>query len=103
MITVRDVARRMGRNPETVRRWIWEGKLPARKIGNQLFVEEADLATMVGRSTVVDALDQVSLVEELRRFHRALRDQGIVPVGSAVDLIHGMRGEDAGRDGAGRT
>ena len=43
MLTVVDVAARTGRNPETVRRWIREGKLPAKKIGQQHFVEEADL------------------------------------------------------------
>jgi len=43
LLTVRDVARRVGRSEETVRRWIWSGKLRARKIGNQLFVDRADL------------------------------------------------------------
>ena len=44
MIGVPEAARRVGRNPETVRRWIREGKLPARKIGTQHFIEEEDLA-----------------------------------------------------------
>ena len=43
LLTVREVARRVGRSEETVRRWIWSGKLPARKLGNQLFVEEGEL------------------------------------------------------------
>jgi len=43
MISVPEAARRVGRNPETVRRWIREGKLPARKIGTQHFIEEDDL------------------------------------------------------------
>ena len=46
LLTVREVARRCGRSEETVRRWIWSGKLPARKIGNQLFIEEDDIATL---------------------------------------------------------
>ncbi len=37
-LTVREVARRCHRSEETVRRWIWSGKLPAKKLGNQLFV-----------------------------------------------------------------
>jgi excisionase family DNA binding protein len=48
LLTVREVARRVNRSEETVRRWIWSGKLPAKKLGNQLFVEEArvgDLAS----------------------------------------------------------
>jgi excisionase family DNA binding protein len=43
MLTVRQAARRIGRNPETVRRWIREGKLAARKIGTQHVIEERDL------------------------------------------------------------
>lgn len=44
MLTVLEAARRAGRNPETIRRWIREGKLRARKIGTQHVLEEADLA-----------------------------------------------------------
>jgi excisionase family DNA binding protein len=44
MLTVPEAARRAGRNPETIRRWIREGKLRARKIGTQHVLEESDLA-----------------------------------------------------------
>lgn len=43
-ITVPEAARRASVHPETIRRWIWAGRLPARKFGNQYMVEEADLA-----------------------------------------------------------
>ena len=43
MLTVPEAARRVGRNPETVRRWIREGKLRATKVGTQHVIEEADL------------------------------------------------------------
>lgn len=43
-MTVPEVAKRLGKNPETVRRWIREGKLPAKKIGSQHFIDEADVA-----------------------------------------------------------
>lgn len=43
MLTVPEAARRAGRNPETIRRWIREGKLPARKVGTQHVLEEQDL------------------------------------------------------------
>lgn len=43
MLTVPEAAKRAGRNPETIRRWIREGKLRARKIGTQHVLEEADL------------------------------------------------------------
>jgi excisionase family DNA binding protein len=43
MMTVPEAARRAGRNPETIRRWIREGKLPAHKVGTQHVLEERDL------------------------------------------------------------
>ena len=46
MLTVPEAARRVGRNPETVRRWIRAGRLPARKVGTQHVIEEADLDAM---------------------------------------------------------
>lgn len=48
MLTVPEAARRAGRNPETIRRWIREGKLRARKVGTQHVLEEADLAEAMG-------------------------------------------------------
>lgn len=46
MLTVPEAARSTGRNPETIRRWIREGKLPARKVGTQHLIEEEDLALL---------------------------------------------------------
>jgi excisionase family DNA binding protein len=43
MLTVPQVAKRTGRNPETIRRWIREGKLRASKVGTQHVIEEEDL------------------------------------------------------------
>ncbi len=43
MLTVPEAARRAGKNPETIRRWIREGKLRSRKVGTQHVVEERDL------------------------------------------------------------
>jgi excisionase family DNA binding protein len=43
MITVPEAARKFGRNPETIRRWIRSGKLRARRIGTQHLIDEADL------------------------------------------------------------
>ena len=44
MLTVPEAARRVGRDPETVRRWIRGGKLRAHKVGTQHVIEEDDLA-----------------------------------------------------------
>jgi excisionase family DNA binding protein len=50
MLTVPEAAKRTGRNPETVRRWIREGKLRAHKVGTQHVIEEQDLEQMQGQS-----------------------------------------------------
>ena len=47
MLTVPEAAKRARRNPETVRRWIREGKLRARKIGTQHVIEEQDLERVI--------------------------------------------------------
>lgn len=46
MLTVPEAARRLRRNPETVRRWIREGRLRSTKVGTQHLLDEADLEAM---------------------------------------------------------
>ena len=45
-LTVPEAAKRAGRNPETVRRWIREGKLRSTKVGTQHLVDQQDLDVM---------------------------------------------------------
>jgi len=61
MLTVPEAARRAGRNPETIRRWIREGKLRSRKVGTQHVLDEQDLDEVLGRSA-----DTVELPPEWR-------------------------------------
>lgn len=42
-ITVREAAARVRRSTETVRRWIWSGRLPAVKHGNTYYVDVMQL------------------------------------------------------------
>jgi excisionase family DNA binding protein len=51
LITVPEAARRAKRNPETIRRWIREGKLRATKVGTQHVVEEDDLEAFLDASS----------------------------------------------------
>ncbi len=46
-MTVPQAARRVLRNPETIRRWIREGKLRAEKVGTQHLIDEDDLDAFV--------------------------------------------------------
>jgi len=58
-LTVPEAARRLGRNPETIRRWIRAGKLRSRKVGTQHVIDEDDLigATRVVRAGPLPTLD----------------------------------------------
>jgi excisionase family DNA binding protein len=47
MITVAEAARKVGRDPETIRRWIRSGRLRARKVGTQHVIEEAELLPLL--------------------------------------------------------
>ncbi len=52
MLTVPQAARRVGRNPETVRRWIRAGRLRAEKVGTQHVVDERELDRLVDTAPV---------------------------------------------------
>lgn len=43
MITVPEAARRTGRNPETIRRWIRSGRLRSEKVGTQHLIDAEQL------------------------------------------------------------
>ena len=43
MMTVAEAARVVGRDPETIRRWVRSGKLKSQKVGTQHVIEERDL------------------------------------------------------------
>jgi excisionase family DNA binding protein len=47
MLTVPEAARRTGRNPETIRRWIRAGKLRSQKVGTQHLIDEHELDALL--------------------------------------------------------
>jgi len=60
MITVPEAARRVDRNPETIRRWIRAGRLRSTKVGTQHLVDEHEL------DALVEDDDMLPLPEEWR-------------------------------------
>jgi len=48
-MTVPEAAKRLHKNPETIRRWIREGKLRSTKVGTQHLIEEEDLDEYTGK------------------------------------------------------
>ncbi len=81
MITVPQAAKRVGRDPETIRRWIRAGKLRAQKVGTQHIVDESDLDEVAGgvRSLSLPRAWQDTWTGEtppdwVRVLHRSRRD-----------------------------
>ena len=71
LLTVREVARRCHRSEETIRRWIWSGKLKARKLGNQLYINPAALDGMAVaelREISTDEGERAPLQDLYRRY-----------------------------------
>ena len=48
VLSCTEVAKRTGRDKETVRKWLREGKLPGFKVGTEWLVREEDLLQAVG-------------------------------------------------------
>ena len=46
-LTVSQVARQYHLNPETVRRWAREEKVPAQRVGNMLFFQADDISALI--------------------------------------------------------
>ncbi len=48
MLDVQEAASLASRTPETVRRWVWSGRLPAERQGRRLLVARDDVLRIVG-------------------------------------------------------
>jgi len=58
MLTVPQAAKRAGRDPETIRRWIRMGKLRAQKVGTQHVIEEHDLEAALDETAEMAAIPE---------------------------------------------
>ena len=103
MLTVPEVAHLMHRNPETIRRWIREGKLPASKVGTQHVIDEDALATIgyrrdpAGSDAALDApYRQAGSIRSTRRGSVARVGEAVAPYGPAPAWLGsvGSRSDD---------
>jgi excisionase family DNA binding protein len=46
MLTVAEIVDRVGKNHETIRRWIRSGRLPVRRVGHRHAIEDQDLRSI---------------------------------------------------------
>ena len=51
-LTFEQAAARLQTKPETVRYWVWAGKLPAYKPGRRVLIRESDLIVLIEASRV---------------------------------------------------
>lgn len=100
LVSVREAAQVCGRNMETVRRWIWGGKLPAQKLGNQLFIKRSALDSYCREVATIPYQAEKAKAAEKKEdwFERAIRlrdkikARGVKPF-NAVEEVHRIREE----------
>jgi excisionase family DNA binding protein len=80
-LTVREAAFQVGRAPETIRRWVWSGRLAAQRRGNRLLIARKDLQRAAAATQL----------PELSAWVRMLKARGRAKVTgrgrSAADLV----------------
>ena len=65
-LTLKQVARELGRSLEQVRRYVREGKLPAHKLGMQWFVKSRDLRVFKHGGEVATQKELLERIKVLR-------------------------------------
>lgn len=71
MLDVREAAELAGRTPETVRRWIWAGRLTARRHGNKLLIAHADLEALMSGGSAEPAPSLAAWAERVEQRRRS--------------------------------
>lgn len=67
LIEVRRAAALVGRHPETIRRWVWSGRLAARRRGRQLLVARSEVEAIADRGAPASSLAEWA--EQVRAAH----------------------------------
>ncbi len=86
LITIREAARECHRSTETVRRWVWDGKLPAEKVGNHLFVKRSDLNMVCKRTPEETKRERLALLDEID----AIRERIRLQIGGDIDAVRAV-------------
>ena len=63
IVGVREAAALVGRTPETVRRWVWSGRIQARKHGNRLLLDRNQVLATLGRNRAGSGGSALTLAE----------------------------------------
>ncbi len=104
MLTVPEAARLYRKHPETIRRWIREGKLRATRVGTQHIVDEEDLGRVAGPppadpsgAATVDAMrDVVAAIRRSRAERSARIAESVAPYLSEIPApVHSAERGDA--------
>jgi hypothetical protein len=62
-LDVKSAAAVAGRTAETIRRWVWSGRLPARRRGNRLLVARRDVEAIAGDRGALSLAEWLTLAE----------------------------------------
>lgn len=92
MVDVQEAARLARRTPETIRRWVWSGRVTSVRQGNKLFLPKAEVEAT--GTTVAGGEQEPDLVSWLAMAERANRG---VPGRTASDLVLDDRASRADR------
>jgi excisionase family DNA binding protein len=96
-LTVREAAVLCGKNPETIRRWVWTGKIEAEKVGNQLFIDRSQIDKSCIAGSVKKAAKSSNLAEFIREA-KALREKIWKETGTIFDAAKMIEESRASRD-----
>lgn len=99
LLDVRAAAALVDRHPETIRRWVWSGRLAASKRGNRLLVDRDELRAAAGEGRESPKLTWAEWAERAREHRREIAEcDELIGRGSrqsASDLIRQGREERA--------
>lgn len=94
LIDVRGAAALVGRHPETIRRWVWSGRLAARRQGRRLLMARADLEA-VAASEGRTLASLAAWADRARAAREAAGTKG--PGASAAELVIEDRAQRSGQ------